>query len=214
MSIKKYHGMAVLFTMAGLSSFAIADEPVNLGDCAYPDALKHGFDMAAYQRCVSKMTQCPTNGPFHDGACIQKNMDKEPSCHQLGLLSKLINASPELIYAQQQAGFTVFDVLFPADGGHLYSLLSPQGCLIDTLVDPRDLSSTVRDQYAKNNFFLEATDKPSYSRQADSSQRFTIDIQAKNQCRGCEVIGRAKIAFDFSKESKWKKTELLSFIKS
>lgn len=202
------------FSCAALAVPADADEPINLGKCSYLDDFKQGFDKSAYQACVTKINQCTKNGPYLDETCVQKTMNGEANCQQLNILAKEINASPEFIQAEQQAHFTILDVTFPADGGHEYAILSPQGCLIDTVVDPRDLSPAIKKKYAKNDFYLEAKKKPVYKQLPDSTHQFTVQIQAKNQCRACAVIGTAKIAFNFSKTGEWKKTELLSFLKS
>ncbi len=209
----KMHKMMIALIIAGFSSAMMADEN-NLGACVYPDVLSHGINLTAYQQCVTKITRCPKNGVFLDGTCVNKMTEQEASCQQLGEIAKEINVSADFLHLQQQDGFTIIDALFPADGGHLYALLSPHGCLIDTVVDPRDLNPTVKKQYATKDFFLEAKDKPNYLLKPNGTQQFTIDILVKNQCRACELIGTAKIAFDFSKDGKWMKTEMLSFAKN
>ncbi len=211
--MKKYILLTAL-AIISFSSAVFADPEINLGTCSYPDTLSHGIDITAYKQCLAKFNQCPKNGPYLDVKCVKTVLAKDSTCHQLDQLAEQINASADFIQVQKQAGFSIIDVTYPADGGHQYSLLSPSGCLIDTVVDPRDLDSKLKQQYAKNDFYLEAINKPSFTQKPDGTQSFVIEIEAKNQCRACTVFGTAKIAFNFSKEGKWKTTELLSFTKS
>jgi len=210
--MKKHHVIIALF-IASFAHSVFADEN-NLGTCVYPAGLNKSINMTAYHQCVSKINQCPKNGPYLDGTCVKKQVEQDASCQELSQLAQHLNVSADLIYLQQEARFTVIDAVFPADGGHLYALLSPDGCLIDTVVDPRDLNASIKKEYANKDFYLEAKDKPAYIHQSNGNQQFTADIIVKNQCRACEVIGTAKVAFTYTKNGKWIKTELLSFTKS
>src|SRR5580700_4785319 len=102
----KMHKMMITLIIAGFVSSAFADEN-NLGTCVYPDGMSHGINMTAYQQCISKMTQCPKNGVFLDGTCVNKMTAQEASCQQLGEIAKEINVSADLLHLQQQAGFTI-----------------------------------------------------------------------------------------------------------
>lgn len=202
---------AVILTLFSSINALAAD---NLGECTYPKGLKNGLNMASYESCVAKINSCPKNGPYLDGSCAQQTAEKEATCKELNQLAEQMSASPELVHVKNVAGFSVIDMSFPADNGHQYAILSPKGCFIDTVIDPRDMSETVQSEFAKNDFYLEAKDAPHYLAKEDGSKQFTIDILAKNQCRACEVIGTATFAFNFSKNGTWSKTELVLFEKN
>lgn len=190
-------------------STAIADG--NLGTCAYPEGLKNGINLSAYEQCISQFVSCPKNGPFLDGKCVQEKVDANSSCKELSELAKQVNASADLITLKNLNGFTSVEVSFPGDGGQQYYILSPSGCLIDTVIDPRDLSPELKQKYANSDFFLETHSPLNHVVFPNKTNRFTIELQVKKQCRACEVIGLANIAFDFAQDGMWLNTQLFSF---
>jgi hypothetical protein len=200
-----------LFILSALvfSNFSYAE---NLGTCTFPKALKNGINYSDYQQCKTSLNTCPKHGAFIDDNCL-KEKSQQAFCQQLVDVAKQLETSAEMLSFDKQENFTILHVTYPADGGNQYYLLSPKNCLINTLVDPRDLDASVKTKYAKKDFYLEVIDEPKFSTIANSNKQFTISVEARDQCRACKVIGTGNVAFTFTGNGEWVSTKLLSFTK-
>jgi hypothetical protein len=189
-----------------LSSSAVMAEG---SSCKLVPTLAQGFNMDSYEACRAKIAACPKRGPYIDTVCVRKVMANESACNSLMHLASSLQVAPNAISVQQKGNLDLLDIRFLADGGHLYYILNPKGCLIATNVDPRSLSARIKQQYAKANFYVEAH-KPEYSHTQDL-QRFKTNLALKNQCRACALLGSAQVNFDFNAEGDWVKTSLIHF---
>ncbi len=182
----------------------------NLGTCSYPKGLNVGLNEKDYEDCSDKMNACPKTATLEDKSCVSEVVKKEKSCKQLVKIAQLINVDPNMISIKQKSHFSMINVSFAADGGHTYYILSPRGCLINTMVDPRDINSGIKKRYSKMDLYIDNNGEPSYTNKR-GIQRFSAAIQAKKQCRACDVIANAQINFDFNKDGKWLRTTLNQF---
>jgi len=207
------HKMLLLAVLLGVSvNVNATPASKNTGKCQFIRGLTMGLNTKTYQECSDKLNACPKNNQLtFSNECVSKTIRQEKSCQQLDKLAKFIRVSPGQITATPKGNMSLIDVYFSADGGHLYYILSPKGCLISTNVDPRDISQSVKKQFAQADFYIDAHGEPTYSTQNNGVQRFTAAIDAKKQCRACPVVATAEINFDFAKNGTWLKTTLGQF---
>jgi hypothetical protein len=201
---------AVPFLIFSLPVLSAASSPVQ---CKNYGFLKQGFHLNDYTNCQSLIHQCPKQGLLPDQACVKQVIEKHQSCYQLKALSAAINGDPATISAEPMAKFTIIDQVFIADGQHSYYLISPQGCLVNTNIDPRVLSPSLKKQYKNTEFMHVNWDKPTSQNHPNGSQSFIATLKVTDTCLACKVIGWAKIRFDFAKNGILIKTSLESFRK-
>lgn len=173
--------------------------------------LKRGFYMNDYKICQESLKQCPLNGDMPDLACIDAIAKNNRACHQLDKLSKVINGNPSTLSAVSAGRFAIIDQILPADGQHSFYIISPRGCLVETNIDPRELDRSLLRKYRRKDLMTVNWESPKRHINTDGSQSFTALLKITDTCVACEVIGWAKIRFDFDKKGELIQTELESF---
>lgn len=200
-----------LLMISALMSFSAFAINKNNGNCNFIHGLSSALNMQNYQQCSDKINSCPkVNKLTFDKACVSKVIRTEKACQQLDKIAHYLAVSPDQIVAQKKGNMVLLDISFSADGGQQYYILSPNGCLIATNVDPRKLRKDLMKQYAQSDFYIDNHGEPRYTND-NGIQRFTADIDAKKQCRACEVVATAEINFDFNKNGTWVKTSVSQF---
>lgn len=185
-----------------LSSNVLAND---LTGCVYPAGLAPGINMKAYQLCSKQLNTCQKEGAFLNKDCVKKVMTIQ-ACTQLQKIADHVQISPEMLSLKQYGSYKVVALNYPADGGQGYYIVSPQGCFVNTNIDPRSLDAKLKQKYSNTEFFTEAS-APIYKQHG----RFVSQIQVKKVCRACELIGTAQVLFDFSKSGKQMNASLLKF---
>jgi len=168
--------------------------------CKFHPFIKNGFNIQDYKRCATRIHQCPVKGILPDNACVQKVIAEHPYCAQLAKISHVIGSDPSVVSAKEVgSGFVIIDQAFLADGQNTYYLISPKGCLIKTNRDPRDFSTALKKQYPDTDFIIVNWGEPKLLHQADGDkQSFMTVLKITKGCLACELIGYAKIHFDFT----------------
>lgn len=193
----------VALTMLLVSANAMAN---SLAGCKFPAGLTPGISMKFYQLCAKKINSCPKAGAFLNKDCVKKIMSTTAACTQLQKIADHVQVSPEMLKLKQYGSYKVLTLNFAADGGHSYYIVTPQGCFVNTNVDPRSLNAQLKQKYADFEFFTEAN-PPVYKKNG----RFISVIEVKKTCRACEKIGNAKVLFDFSKNGTKLDASLIKF---
>ena len=178
--------------------------------CVYPPALQLGWDISAFEQCDQAIHRCPLTGMYLDEKCMHEKL-KQKSCTQLSALTKLLDLKADMFTAKKVKDFTQITVNYPGDGGIQYYLLSSKGCLLDTSVNPSNINKKFKKEFAKVDLLNEVNGEPVYSVLPGSGKRFTVKIDGHRQCRACEIVVKATVAFDFTKDNVWKRATLLGF---
>lgn len=179
--------------------------------CKSYEFLRQGFNWDNYENCQKLIHQCPRKGLFPDISCVMQVAKESPVCSQFRILSEVLGGDPSVITAEAKGPFAVVDHAFAADGQHGYYILSPQGCILDTNVDPFNLNAALKEHYEHVQVVIVNWDKPQFESLSDGTQSFTVLLKVTKNCLACEVIGWAKIRFDFTKDGEFIKTNILSF---
>lgn len=204
----KIRWFAVLLMLFPL--FAAAADSTAI--CNKPSFLKPGFNLNDYNLCKQHISsECPNKGMFPDETCVSKVLKENSVCKQLNMLAQTINMPPSAVNAKAVANFTLIDAAFTADGQHQYYIISRDGCLVNTLVDPRNLDKALAKRYQKNSFVIVTWKEPTYQRLANGEQIFTAIFKVTDGCIACSIVGWAKVEFHFSKNDALTKTVLVSF---
>lgn len=182
-----------------LPLFAIAN--VNF-PCKKLSFLKNGLDLADLNKCHNLLKNCPANGPFPNQNCVKQIVARNPICYQLNQLSKYLNGSPSTISASPINRYTLIDQFFPADGQNSYYVITPQNCLINTKIDPRNLDPKLRKAYKNTPFIIVNFQKPNFVRRSNGRERMFATLKITKTCLACEVIGYARIQFDFDNKGR------------
>lgn len=179
--------------------------------CKYPDFLSSGFNINNYNQCYKLISQCPSNGLLRDKTCVDKIVSTIPVCQQFGKLAQERKIPANQISAKQMGNFTIINVTFPADGQNSYYIISPNGCFINTNIDPRKLDKSLNENYQKTNFMIVNWGEPSYQRNTDGTQTIRVTLKITDTCIACPLIGYAVINFDFDDYGKLLNQNLVSF---
>lgn len=132
-------------------------------------------------------------------------------CLQLKKLSAELKIFASLLTASQIGNLTLLEVRFPADGQKQYYLISRQGYLINTLIDPRSLNGALAKKYKKTDFLILNRDEPGWQIYPDGSQSFNFLLRIADTCLACRTIGWATLYFKFSKTGELNCISLLNF---
>lgn len=167
--------------------------------CVYPKGLATGLDVDALQRCQQSIKTCPRGKLYRDATCADQKLT-QPVCAQLSALAKHLDMDAQMISAEKAAKYAVIKIDFPADGGEAFYILSPKGCLVDTIVNPTKYDDALKRKFAGKDLFLEVMGAPKYTVQPNGDTRFTVNIEGRDQCRACAVLVKTDVAFDFGKK--------------
>lgn len=195
------------FLLLLLPLFAKAD---NLPKNNYYPFLKQGFNISSYQKCRTLIRKCPLEGVFPALSCVNKIVGENRVCAQFAKVVDIVSADLTTLLAKQVKGFTLFDVLYTADGQHEYYILS-KGHLINTNSDPRSLSDVFAKQYKTTSLFIVNWGEPKYHVNPDGSQHFTTVLKITEGCLACPIIGWATLAFNFTKKGNFLSIKLIHF---
>lgn len=132
-------------------------------------------------------------------------------CQQTNRLAKQLNMPLSTISAEKVGEYTLITVYFIADGQQQYYIIAPDDSVINTLVDPRKVSKSLAKRYKNADFMLVNWDAPKYQAGANGQSSFVSQVRVTKTCLACEVIGFAKIKFDFSAQGHLSNVSLVSF---
>lgn len=183
----------------------------NLPDCKFPAYLTKGFDLNRYKQCDRLTKQCPGDGILHERKCVDGVVKRNTSCDQFAKLVADLNIPANQVTAASLAEFTVITITFPADGQFSYYLISPNGCLLNTKLDPRTLDSNLNAKYQNTSFMITHWGEPQYQSNPDGTPSITTILRVTESCIACPLIGYAKIKFDFDKHGNLVRKSLVSF---
>lgn len=173
--------------------------------------LQQGFNIDHYQKCTALIRQCPKTGPIVNQSCVNQVTANNAVCNQLKSLADHLKTSVDSLSAKKIANFTIITQLFVADGQEQYFILTPNACLIDTVIDPRKLDNNIAKQYKSNSFLIMNSGVPRYQVNRDGSKTFITLLKVTKGCRACPVIGWATIHSNFTADGSLKDTTLESF---
>lgn len=173
--------------------------------------LKSGFNLTDAERCQAHLKSCPKTGPVLDQACVKKIVNTDLSCRQLNKLADALNADISTLSFEKLDQFILVDQVFPADGQHNYYIISPSGCMANTKVDPRRLSTSLNKIYKNTLFMIVNWGKPKFQVNPNGTVSFYVLLKVTKNCLACELIGWAKVRYDFAKNGRLVRTTLLSF---
>jgi len=174
--------------------------------------LKNGVNFPHYRKCKLLLHKCPVDGRFPKASCTNRVLLNNKVCTQYQLLLRLLAMPASTVRLQKIANLVLLKISFPADGQDRYKLITPQGNVINTNIDPRKLDKALAIKYNGVSFLLVNERKPSYIRHHDGTQSVTVVFDVNNTCLACETIGVAKIQFRFHKDGTFQKPpKLISF---
>ncbi len=190
--------------------FALAQGDIT--KCEPADYLTNGFNMGDYQKCEAALQQCPKNGPYPNISCTAKTVTAQTACAQLAAFANVADADVSQLKADSVGtNLTTISITYPADGKMRYYIISQNGCLINTDIDPRVLSSSLTQKY-QNMSLLMMNDQPlAYAKETDGTQSLKAHLQITKDCAACETIGNAVIKFNFAADGVFKAVHLDSF---
>lgn len=183
-----------------------------LPSCKTYPFLNTGFDMQAYSACKKAFKRCHSQGGIPNLKCVEKIVAASPNCKQLLALSQALESSPATITAyRSEAGYTLINQTFIADGKDNYYILSPKPCLINTVVDPRLLHPQLQTQYENFNFIITNTGMPIAAKESGDERQFIVTLKINKGCLACETLGYAIIKYTFDAQGDLKSTVLKRF---
>lgn len=169
------------------------------------------FNTTHYQQCISTWETCPKEGAFYSSACVTHLVKKLPVCAQVKTLAQRLDMPANSLSVKKVAMFNVVTEYYAADGQEEYYILTPQGQLIKTLLDPRLLHSYLMDKYPDQTFMVTSSGFPEYHTYSDKTQAFLVPIRITKECIACELIGTAQLQFNFSADGRFIDHRVLGF---
>lgn len=181
-------------------------------ECKPYPFLKDGFNMQAYQHCKSQFKTCHSKAGVPNLKCVDEKIKQTPACQQLSALSSALDASPATISANSiDGGYTIINQNFIADGQNNYYIVSPQACMLNTIVDPRTLHPQLQTQFENFNFVITNTSMPIAVTPNATAKEFIVTLKVAKGCLACETLGYAIIKYTFDRDGHFKSSFLKSF---
>ncbi|MBA3660411.1 MAG: hypothetical protein H0W64_01670 [Gammaproteobacteria bacterium] len=171
-------------------------------ECKSYPFLKPAFSETNYRNCKQLLQSCPLSGPYPSTACIQQIAKNNRSCNQLSQLAKVLHATPATLSMERIGNFALIDQVFIADGQHSYYILTPKNCLINTKIDPRNLSAALKEDYKNFPFVITNWDKPKIVKTGDQITNIIATLKITKTCIACELVGYAQIHYEFDEAGK------------
>ena len=169
------------------------------------------FNINNYNACIARIDQCPKTGPYYDHNCITKTVEKNTSCQSASSIAKAVSASiTQLGFAPVDA-YQIVMVAYPADGQEKSYILSPKGCLVDTVIDPRKLNPDLKKRYLGKELIVVNAQLPIGKKQDDGSETFTVLLRVTVDCVACSTLGWANVSFEFDPQGDLVNTRLIHF---
>lgn len=172
------------------------------------------FKIDDYKKCQELITQCPNKGPFPESSCVEKIIDGTSLCQQAKQLSDRLNMQIPAITALALSNYIIFKVAHLENKQYQYYILSPQGRLINTLIDPRALNRPIARKYHDKSFIIVTQTEPRQKILKNGAQSFIVSIQVQNTCdsnNSCPTIGNALISFSFNARGGFASVKLLTW---
>jgi hypothetical protein len=205
MHIKSKLKLLALLLAPALSIAGNASHSVNYA------FLKNGFNMQAYQTCNAELQKCPIEHGFPTDACAKKAVKNTSDCKQLNMLTEKLHGILGLVTATAADKFAIITQQFPADGQEEHYIISPLGYLVKTNIDPRSIDASLAQRYKDAEFFTKTDGNVEADMATDGEAHFTVPLRITKACAACEVLGVAKVQFNFTRMGKPMKTRLVSF---
>ncbi|NNM58479.1 MAG: hypothetical protein HKM04_01525 [Legionellales bacterium] len=167
--------------------------------------------MSDYNACKAGIEQCPKTGPYYDNSCVSKTVEQNASCQSVSSIAKAVNASITQLGFSPINAYNIVTVTYSADGQVQNYILSPKGCLVDTVIDPRKLSPDLKNKYRGKELIVVNTQPPIGKKNADGSETFTVLLRVTTDCVACTTLGWATISFTFDLHGNLVNTTLKRF---
>jgi hypothetical protein len=193
--------------------FALSALATNAPLCKKDFTLLEAFNIADFQYCQSLIKKCPASAALPDEACVEKMTKKEPRCTQLREVAEKVHGTPATLTAESKGTVTLIEQLFRADGQNQYYIISSNSCLIDTMIDPRTLSASLRKKYKKVDFFIVNSGDPVFQTLLTGEKAFTVPLKVTDTCRACKAVGVATLVFQFDQGGTFQHVRLQNFKK-
>lgn len=179
--------------------------------CQYHDFLKNGIRQQDYKQCQKLLQQCTEKGLSFDASCVKQTVANNDVCYQLDQIGQLTEGAVPFIVVEPQGRFSLVNQIFPADGKDHYYIVSPEACIVDTQMDPRQFTSFLANKFKKADFLVMNEGKPRVKNHKDGRTSFITILKVTESCMACKVVGWARIEVMFAPNGKMTATKLLSF---
>ncbi|MFN7098608.1 MAG: hypothetical protein ACK4PR_13800, partial [Gammaproteobacteria bacterium] len=175
-------------TILGLACFSTTIYASSAISCQPLPAAAKNFNANDYNNCITSVYQCPKTGPYYDNTCVTKAAAQNPTCKSASAIAKAVNASITQLSFSPMDAYNIVTVTYPADGQVQNYILSPKGCLVDTIVDPRKLSKDLHSEYAEKELVIVNTELPTAKKQDNGNETFSVLLRVTQECLACTVL--------------------------
>ena len=174
------------FSLLLATPFAIA---ANLNDiCNSQTFLKSGLNVKQFQQCQEHIQNCPKMGPLPVLACVNKVVATLAVCKQTQLLAAKLQNSAAAFKAREYGKLILITETFVADGNKQYFIVTPQGCLINTVYSKK---------YAVAPNLINNVSPPSYQQFDRNRMGFNVPLVVTKGCLSCPVVANTVTKFQF-----------------
>ena len=134
--------------------------------------------------------------------------NKKLSAHQqLDKFAKLIKMPEHTLSMVETHGYKLVTLHYKADGKLQYYIAAPTGCVVNTAVDPRKVSSSLMKKYPHANWLISS--RNIHVNNKDNKTLFNVDYRITKGCVACQVQGNATVQFTFNSQHLLEGTKLV-----
>lgn len=194
----------IIFTI--LVFFAASIDNAAQSECQHQ--LTKPFDAKSFQACQQLIKSCITTGPLPDQTCAANQIKQHSICQQSDELASLLDVDvSQLKLTKIVQQFVLVKSTYPADGAETYSIITPKRCVINTVIEPRDIDKSFMPKYKKEDFYTENKGEPTITTNK-MNVIFSVPLVMHKQCRACEIIAKPTIVFKFTEQGNLISTRL------
>jgi hypothetical protein len=174
--------------------------------------LKAPLNFTAFQSCQQTLTtKCQPDPLLPTIECRDRVLQRRSQCQQSLELAALLPSSLSTLQLASYHGFYLADNLTIGDGEHLYTIITPNQCLVSTTIDVRDYDLSLKKQYETADFLTLNAGKPTFQILTDETVVFNMPLRIHETCRACPLIGHASVDFHFAPTGQLIKVKVLKF---
>jgi hypothetical protein len=204
--MKKTIALLIVISFWGSSTLA---DPSHVNQ--FP-SLGKPFNFKQFQKCQTRVKKaCPPKPVLPDFKCTHSLLQRTHICHQSQRLINLVMGDIYTLQVTKHDGFFIVNNYTIADGKNNYSIITPKGYILNTVIDIRQYDMALKKKYKKRDFLTLNHGKPKIFMSKKGATSIIVPLKINDTCVACKTIGYADVGFYFKKTGVLRTIKIIRF---
>jgi hypothetical protein len=176
-------------------------------------SLSRPLNLDQFQQCQALIKKvCPPNPVIPNLKCTQPLLKQNRICHQGQSLANLLMGDISTLQVKQYNNFFIVNNYTIADGQNNYSIITPRGCILNTVIDVRHYDATLMKKYKTAKFLTLNDGEPKvFVNKKKQMISVTVPLKINDTCVACATMGYATVGFYFTNAGDLTQRKVLTF---